>query len=194
MTYTWRTNPDGSIEVDETIPTLGGGNAKAFDAKVWRWRELAARWGVANNVPIHWVLGMIYAESLGNPDAKSHDGGFGLMQLTSASARENKTYEQLRDPNENIRLGVKYIARACLSPLAKDLPAVASRYNAGGRVDGAAHPSTVSPWGMRETKGHITRVVSGANYALTRLRQFEGAGLDNMSLVLLSISVIRWLT
>lgn len=194
MAYIWSTNTDGSIEVDGAIPTLAAGNANAFDDQVWRWREPAAKWAVAFKVPIHWVLGMIYAESLGNPDAKSADGGFGLMQLTSAGARENKTYEQLRDPNENIRLGVKFIANACLSPLAKDLPAVASRYNAGGTPNGPPRPDASSPWGMRETKGHILRVVSGANYALTRLRQFEGAGLDNLSLVLLSISVIRWLT
>lgn len=190
--YQWQTLPDGTVQVDGSVPTLTAQNANAFDERVWRWRELAAKHGVFYGVPIHWVLGMIYAESLGNPDAKSRDGGYGLMQLTSAAARKGKSYEELRNPDLNIQLGAEFIKLYCLGKNAPDLPRVASKYNAGMQKNGAPHPGG-EPWGMRETKGHISRVVSASNYALSKLRTFSSSGLDNMSMLMLGLSIIRWL-
>lgn len=170
MTYAWRTLPTGAVEVNGQVPELAPAELAVLRGKVMRWRTLADAEARAFGVPLHWVLGMVFAESRGNPTVVSPDGGYGLLQLTHPSVFEGRDKrETIANPGLNLHLGTKHIARLAkqLGPKA-DLPRVASGYNAGLPASGP-HPSAASPWGMRETRGHISRVVSAANSALREL-------------------------
>lgn len=174
--YTWTTDSDGAVHITGgdfhgEAPMLPADVQPSFESHVMRWTELAKKWGDHFRVPVHWILGMIYAESTGNPQAHSGDGGWGLMQLTSAQARDNLPGPQVLDPDINIKLGTRLIAQYCRTPKSPDYPRVLSRYNAGGAADGSPHAAPGDPWGLRETKGHILRAVRAANTALMFLAQ-----------------------
>jgi hypothetical protein len=122
---------------------------------VFRWMELAERVHKITWVPVAWILAMIYAESRGDESAEASDGGWGLMQITHPSLKAGLTKEQAAKHASNVNIG---------------LPGVASCYNAGGKGFGVPHDSKESPWGMRETKGHISRVVAASNALFRRIR------------------------
>lgn len=181
---TWTTNRDGSVTVNGSVPLVATSQLNVFCYRTMRWAHSAAVASAAFAVPWHWIMGTIWAESGGEPNALSPDGGYGLMQLTSPSVFEGAAPETTRDnpadpsddvmdPARNIALGVRFMARLRLrlGDLGTDLVAVASGYNAGLEADGTPHASAASPWGFRETSGHIIRVVEGANSALQEMQQ-----------------------
>lgn len=129
------------------------------------WLGLADTVSKRLHVPVEWILGMVYAESRGDPKAEAPDGGWGLMQITHPSFKSGLTKEQVFDPETNLLIGAGIIARHAAR--GAGLPVLASCYNAGGRALGVAHRSA-GPWGMRETPGHISRVVAACN-ALFRI-------------------------
>lgn len=163
---TWRTLDNGQIEVNGNVPTFGGQHRAALQSQVIdRWGNAATAAAQRYGIPVHWIVGTIYRESGGNPKAKSADGGIGLMQLTSKGAKAGRSdAELLSNPELNIRLGVALMAAQRRE--GDSLVEMASKYNAGARSDLSPHPSSASPWGYRETSGHITGVVTGANTAL----------------------------
>lgn len=198
MTYAWRTLPDGAIEVDTHdgrgphLPLLNDANAATFKRAVFdRWEKLARTYADAWRIPLHWILGMIWRESGGNPNALGHDPGgttgYGLMQLTSSAARDGVGPPQILDPETNVRLGVQFIAKHCNKT---DLPRCAASFNAG-----SVRHSDKSPWGMVETPGHVTSVVQAAN---TALRMLAAKVLDNTSkdgsALGLALAVAWWLS
>lgn len=162
----WRTLADGRVEVDRgagpSVPELSG--ADAATRRVDRWREMAAPIAAAKGVPLSWALGFMYSESGGNPAALSPVGAVGLLQIMPSTARMSE--EQLLDPRTNLTVGLGLLGDS--RRLGWDLVASASRYNAGMRADGSPHPSQRSPWGVREDKGYIDRVVRSVNW-YTRL-------------------------
>jgi hypothetical protein len=160
----FRTDPaTGLVEVDGQIPSLTEQGARMFDEQVRRWTSLACEAAHDFAVPVHWILGTIFGESAGLPNARSPKNAIGLMQVASDSARNGLSDDQLRDPRTNIRAGARFIQRICRD--GDELPQQASKYNAGSELNGSAHPSSSSPWGMREEAGYIDRVVAAANYA-----------------------------
>lgn len=164
MAKQWRTDPaTGLIEVDGEIPTLSEQSARMFDEQVRRWTAFACEAAHDYAVPVNWILGTIYGESAGLPNARSPKNALGLMQLASESARAGLSDDELRDPRTNIRAGARFIQRIYRD--GDQLPELASKYNAGAEPTGAPHPSSSSPWGIREESGYIDRVVAGANYA-----------------------------
>lgn len=202
MRRSWRTLDDGRIEVDGEIPMLSGRSAEHFRSRVCsRWSSLAELAAREHDVPPAWILGMIWAESGGDEHARAADGGRGLMQLTHPSTFSGHSPDEVMDPQLNVRLGARTIARFARTPRAADLPAVASRYNAGGRADGSPHPSQASPWGYRETPGHIDRVVAATNTAiawcLAALRARMGgpgdAPTDAAKMLGILVGVLWWL-
>ena len=161
----WTTLPDGRIEVNGKLPLMRGG----LPDKVWQWAELAGQKGEKFNVPVHWILGHIYAESGGNPNAlntSDRPHGAGLMQITHPSLRGGRTDAQLMDPDLSVDIGAGLLGRLKSSGAedARDLPSVASRYNAGTAKSGKPHRGP-EPWGMRATGNHIDRVVAASNSA-----------------------------
>lgn len=81
------------------------------------------------------VLSLIRQESAFNPNAKSHAGARGLMQLMPATARRYKRRvgaHQLKNPNLNIKIGIKYLKKL-IKQYDGNLIYTLSAYNAGER-------------------------------------------------------------
>lgn len=170
MTHTWTTLASGIVVVNGEVPTLHGFELKMFRDGVERWRPNAVKHGESLGVPYYWILGMIYAESLGRQKIVSPDGGYGLMQLTHPSVFQgHPPADTLTDPDLNIQLGSAEAARIRVAlrkkGLPDDLPRVASCYNAGSE-GGAPHVSYKNLWGMRQSPNYIDRAVAGSNTAL----------------------------
>lgn len=84
--------------------------------KVMRWEpavEEAIR-GMSAPISVEEVLAVIWAESAGDPDAKSSAGAVGLMQLMPGTAK-GKGYEisDRTDPVKNIKMGISYLTTEC---------------------------------------------------------------------------------
>jgi len=196
----WRTTANGQIEVNGAVPLLAAAARQAFRLRVIdRWGETARRAATAAGIPWAWVVGIIWAESGGDPTATSPVGAAGLMQLYSAEARGGRSAAELKaDPDLNVRLGARYLATIRSS--GDTLVEVASKYNAGQTRDGRPHAGG-EPWGYRENAGYISRVVAATNTALdaapTRapgiipgLAPKPGFGVSPIVLVL---TALRWL-
>ena len=93
------------------------------------------------------------------------------MQLTHPSVFGGYAKElTLSDPDLNISLGVTLMGKLRRS-VGYDLPKLASGYNAGLAGGGVPHHSASSPWGIRETRGHIERCVRASNTAVRILKE-----------------------
>lgn len=83
------------------------------------------------------VISLIRQESAFNPQARSHVGASGLMQLMPATARQfdrKLKTTSLKEPKVNIKLGIKYLSRL-LERYEGNIIHTLSAYNAGeGRV------------------------------------------------------------
>lgn len=120
-------------------------NTEAYAAEV---RAAAAEFGVEEAV----VRAIIHAESAFRPNAVSHAGAQGLMQLIPATASRFGVADVF-DPNQNIRGGVQYLAWL-LKRFNNDLTLAAAGYNAGeGAVD---RHGGVPPYA--ETQRYVQRV------------------------------------
>ena len=165
MKHHWKTLPTGQVEVDGTIIQLD------MRSHVLRWLPSVTRHCAAHGVPVHWALGFIKAESNGDPKVVSPDHGYGLMQITSPSLfRGIPPTATLADPDINISIGVQLMG-SLRRRVGFDLPKLASGYNAGLPASNIPYPSTRSPWGMRETTGHIERAVRASNTAFALLEE-----------------------
>jgi soluble lytic murein transglycosylase-like protein len=109
----------------------------------------ASKYGVAPEL----VAAVIWAESSGDPNARSHRGARGLMQLMPATARELGV-ARIFDPGENVEGGTKYLKRM-LDDHQGDVSLALAAYNAG--------PSTVRRYRgippYRETRDYVDRVM-----------------------------------
>lgn len=120
-------------------------NTVAFASEI---KDSSQRYGVEEAV----VRAIIHAESAFRPNALSHKGAQGLMQLIPATAKRFGVTDAF-NPNQNINGGVQYLA--FLSKRYKnDLSLVAAAYNAGeGAVD---KYNGVPPY--NETRNYVIRV------------------------------------
>ncbi|MEO0913448.1 MAG: lytic transglycosylase domain-containing protein [Pseudomonadota bacterium] len=100
------------------------------------------------------VVAVIATESAGNPEAKSHAGARGLMQLMPATA-ERFGVKKIFDPAENITGGVKYLT-FLLDRFKGDAVLALAGYNAG---EGAVERSAGVP-DYRETRHYVPKVVA----------------------------------
>ena len=120
-------------------------NTEAYAAEV---RAAASEFGVDEAV----VRAIIHAESAFRPNAVSHAGAQGLMQLIPATASRFGVSDVF-DPNQNIRGGVQYLAWL-LKRYEGNLTLAAAGYNAGeGAVD---RHGGVPPYA--ETQRYVQRV------------------------------------
>lgn len=120
-------------------------NMDAYAAEV---RAAAQEFGVDEAV----VRAIIHAESAFRPNAVSHAGAQGLMQLIPATASRFGV-QDVFDPSQNIRGGVEYLAWL-LKRYDQDLTLAAAGYNAGeGAVD---RHGGVPPYA--ETQRYVVRV------------------------------------
>jgi soluble lytic murein transglycosylase-like protein len=104
------------------------------------------------NVDAALVRALIHAESAFNPNALSHKGAQGLMQLMPATAKELGVADA-KDPIQNIEGGVKYLS-ALLKQFKGDITLATAAYNAGPgavtKYDG------IPPY--KETQVYVERV------------------------------------
>ena len=120
-------------------------NTVAFSNEI---RSAALAYGVEEAV----VRAIIHAESSYRPNAISHAGAQGLMQLIPATATRFGVADPF-DPGQNIQGGVKYLAWL-MKRYSSNLTLVAAAYNAGeGAVD---RNGGVPPYS--ETQRYVQRV------------------------------------
>ncbi|OGT60477.1 MAG: transglycosylase [Gammaproteobacteria bacterium RIFCSPHIGHO2_12_FULL_63_22] len=120
-------------------------NTSAYSSEI---RDAASRFGVDEYI----VRAIIHAESAYRPNAISHAGAQGLMQLIPATASRFGVSDPF-DPAQNISGGVKYLAWL-MKRYSSNLTLVAAAYNAGeGAVD---RNGGVPPYS--ETQRYVQRV------------------------------------
>lgn len=103
-------------------------------------------------------------ESRHQPEAISHAGARGLMQVILPTARRFgvEGAEQLHDPQTNLRVSARYL-KTLQQRFGNDLELVLAAYNAGeGAVE--KHGRKIPPY--RETQDYVRKVLS--EYALLR--------------------------
>lgn len=196
MTWTWKTNERDEVYVDRgdgsgflrpTLDPNGFGIAERI-SRVASWAPLAKQIGLPNGSPLHWTLGVIYAESAGNPNAVSPVGARGLMQVMPATAAGlGYDPDTMFQPAPNIGAGTTLLGD--FRDRKFDLPASASMYNAGPADGFRPKKSLKSPWGYVENENYITTVVAAANYfrrewhSATSTSKDGGSGLPWLLLI-----------
>ncbi len=105
-----------------------------------RYEETIRQASRQNGLEPAFVAGVIYAESRFRPDARSHQGAYGLMQMLPGTARyvqqRSGIQGDFRDPETNIRLGTWYLGYLAEQYRGNERLMLAA-YNSGeGTVDG----------------------------------------------------------
>ena len=141
-----------------SVPTTGTDTATGFrttqatGGRAARFAKLIDENAAVHGVSPHLVRAVIQQESGFNPDARSHKGAMGLMQLMPATAAELGVTNPY-DPSENIRGGVKYL-KGLLVKFAQNVELALAAYNAG--------PNAVERYGAvppyRETRDYVARI------------------------------------
>jgi hypothetical protein len=173
--YRWRTDEIGMVWVNrdggpEFVPTLRGENAKSLDRVIDRWtllaEDVATRW----SLPSSWLVAMIWRESNGNPRSIRHEPngwtGIGLLQITHPALKGPLSDEQLYDPETNLEIGARYIARSIVPKYGRDFPRVSAAFNAG-----SVRHSDTNEWQMVCTGNHVDAEVGALNYQILRARE-----------------------
>ena len=129
--------------IDEVLAPMAGSDVRALAIAA------AKRHGLDPNL----VLAVVGVESAFAPDAVSHKGAQGLMQLMPSTARELGVLDAF-DPAQNLDGGTRYL-RMLVARYGGDLGKALAAYNAGpGAV---ARYRGIPPY--RETHHYIDRVL-----------------------------------
>lgn len=127
-----------------------------------RYREEVTRWAETYDVPVAIVYGVIKVESGFDPNAVSHAGAKGLMQLTDITfewirSKIGEEEDDVFSPDTNVKYGVYYLSY--LYGRFGDWHRAFAAYNAGpNRVAGwlEEYGGDVIPY--RETREYLVRV------------------------------------
>jgi len=103
------------------------------------------------------IKAVIHAESGYNPNAVSHKGASGLMQLMPGTAKSLKVSNRF-DPKDNVEGGVKYL-RFLLDTFKGDVSLALAAYNAG--LNKVAKFGGIPPYA--ETRNYVNKVLSYMN-------------------------------
>src|SRR5918993_1418209 len=162
--YSWR-DADGSLVLSTNarpgaaVQTYAISNAPAsirttrpLSRRAQEFEPFIVQHASAQNVRADLVRAVIQAESAFNPQARSHKGAMGLMQLMPATASELGVTDPY-DPNQNIKGGVTYLKSLLLKYSHNEELALAA-YNAG--------PGAVEKYGAvppyRETRNYVHKI------------------------------------
>ncbi|MDH5370493.1 MAG: lytic transglycosylase domain-containing protein, partial [Gammaproteobacteria bacterium] len=99
------------------------------------------------------VKAVIYTESYFNPNATSHKGASGLMQLMPATAAKYGV-DDLYNPRQNIIAGIKHL-KYLLKLYPNNLKHAIAAYNAGENA--VKKYNGIPPY--RETQGYVKKVM-----------------------------------
>lgn len=117
-----------------------------------RYLPLVEEHSVRHGIDPRLVLAVIEVESAYRPDARSHKGAMGLMQLMPSTAA-GLDVDDPYDPDQNLRGGTAYLARMLDRFGSVELALAA--YNAG--PEAVARYDGVPPY--RETRDYVRRVL-----------------------------------
>ncbi len=118
------------------------------------WDRVIARAGRNHGVSPGLVKAVVHAESAFDPDAVSHKGAQGLMQLMPATARQLGVDDPF-DPWQNIDGGTRYLS-SMIQRFKGDLSLGLAAYHAGERA--VRRYSGIPPY--RETRRYVKKVLS----------------------------------
>lgn len=121
----------GAIPVDLRDPPNVNPHLKFAEQEV-KFDALIVRYALKYRVDPFLVKAVIRTESMFDPDAESHAGAQGLMQLMPATADRFNVTDSL-DPEQNIRGGVEYL-RWLLEFFRGDTTLAVAAYNCGERL------------------------------------------------------------
>jgi soluble lytic murein transglycosylase-like protein len=150
-------------------PLLPSGRRGAFRDMVSRWQPLVDQVGTDFRLPSSLLFGIMWAESNGNPNAQHRNANgtidAGIMQINQVNWRGN-TLAAMLVPETNMKIAGE-ILRAAQAGF-RDLPQVASEYNAGHKPDGSPYtnadrPAIATRWGYAAGPGYIDTVVAASN-------------------------------
>ena len=118
----------------------------------------------ANDFDWRMIVAQMYQESRFNPNAKSHVGAMGLMQVLPRTASQYDV-ENLLDPESSIKVGVEYLGWVRerfpkqVEPAERTFFALAG-YNAGhGHVNDARRLAAQKGWDRNRWFGHVEQAM-----------------------------------
>ncbi len=110
---------------------------------------------VRYRIPAALVRAVMHAESAFDPNALSHVGASGLMQLMPATAQDMYV-KDIFDPMENIEGGVRYL-RVLANEFEGDMVKMVAAYNAGPEAV-KKYKGQVPPY--PETQAYVRKVIA----------------------------------
>jgi len=119
--------------------------------------EMLTRAGRDHNLDVDLLSSLVKAESAGNPQARSHAGAQGLMQLMPRTATELGVQDTYK-PDQNVRGGSTYLD-SLLIRYHDNLALALAAYNAGPAAVDKYHG--IPPY--HETKVYVARVIHEFN-------------------------------
>lgn len=172
MSIAYRYIDGGFLEQEDangvwSVHMLNAAEKALFDANAPQYAPLVQ----LNAARVDMIEAPIWAVGFGEsgwkqPASITFDGGIGLMQITSAGAKQGLSNDQVWIPENNIKLGSDLLAKLS-QKYEHDIVRMASGYNCGSAKAGSG------PWGYCEYKipstgayPYISKVVRAYNYAL----------------------------
>lgn len=136
-------------------PTAPARVTPSSKTKLTEFDEIIDEMALKYRMPVNLVRAVMHAESAFDPNAISHVGASGLMQLMPATAREMYV-KDIFDARENIEGGTRYL-RVLANEFDGDMVKMVAAYNAG--------PDAVRKYGGQippypETQAYVRKVLS----------------------------------
>ncbi len=138
--------------------------------------SLVEQWADEYEVDPLLVYSFIRTESGFDPEAQSNVDARGLMQITSdtfdwikskIASNEDITFDDLYDPEVNVRFGVYYLSR-CLTRYEGDVATAAAAYHSGwGTVDGllakeeySENAQTLDEFPYNQMRNYVSKIAA----------------------------------